>query len=82
MPFGTNLIFVGVAMGDVGQVVVLVCSFFMRMRVGMGAVRLLVFIGVGVVIVVVIVPMIMKNGFMHMVMGMLFINQKNGTANH
>ena len=54
----------------------------MVMGVSMGAVYFCPVVGVGVVRIIVAVPMVVKNSFMHVVMGMIFIDQIDSPQNH
>lgn len=70
------------AMGEVGQVVVIVFNWLMRVRVGVGAAGWCAIVRVGVVRILVAVPMVMEGGGMGVVMAVLLVHQVNCAANH
>ena len=54
----------------------------MVMGMGVGAVCFCAVVGVGVMRIIMAVPMVVENSFMHVVMGMIFIHQIDGSDNH
>ena len=54
----------------------------MVMGMGVGAACFCAVVGVGVMRIIMAVPMVVENGLMHVVMGMVFVDQIDGPDNH